>query len=75
MRDRSELLEPLHVAQPILFSESIHASGPAPEPCGILGRIYKDLWEESLDAKREDAREVLDLAIQNDVRGFEARVK
>lgn len=56
-----------------LLAQHIDTFGPAPEPCGILGRIYKDLWEESSRADRhDDAREYLDRAIDSYTRGFES---
>lgn len=47
--------------------------GPSAESSGLLGRIYKDLWEEALEAKRrEEASANLTDAIDTYVRGFEA---
>jgi tetratricopeptide (TPR) repeat protein len=46
--------------------------GPSSETCSILGRVYKDRWEEA--AQHGDtilARELLDKAIDTYLRGFE----
>lgn len=51
----------------------INERGASSETCGILGRVYKDRWE---DAKKEGkgiaARGYLDKAIQAYLQGFEA---
>ena len=56
-----------------ILKELIEQRGPSSETLGILGRIYKDLWDE---AKRADdaptARGYLKKAIDAYVRGFEA---
>jgi len=47
--------------------------GPSSETYGILGRIYKDQWEEALKRGNEfEARALLDKAISAYLRGFEA---
>jgi hypothetical protein len=47
--------------------------GPNPETCGLLGRIYKDLWEERAPTDGPAAeRELLDEAIGAYVRGVDA---
>jgi hypothetical protein len=46
--------------------------GASSETCGLLGRIYKDLWEESRETKPLLAEGHLDTAIRTYVRGFEA---
>jgi len=50
----------------------IERRGPSSETCGILGRVYKDRWEEAL--KNGDmllARGFLEKAIATYLRGFE----
>ena len=48
--------------------------GPHPETYGILGRIYKDQWEEAVKAGDDDfaARGLLKKAIEAYFKGFEA---
>jgi MAP3K TRAFs-binding domain/Caspase domain len=49
--------------------------GPHPETYGILGRIYKDQWEEAVKAGEDDdfaARGLLKKAIEAYFKGFEA---
>jgi hypothetical protein len=50
----------------------IQQRGPSSETCGILGRVYKDLWDAAL--KRQDtllARGMLEKAIAAYLKGFE----
>ncbi|WP_309889803.1 TRAFs-binding domain-containing protein [Archangium sp.] len=52
--------------------------GPNSETCGILGRIYKDLWEEAQDKGGELetlAASSLDKAIATYLRGFQANTR
>jgi hypothetical protein len=47
--------------------------GPSPETSGILGRIYKDIWEEALAAgATSKAAAALDAAIEHYSAGFDA---
>ncbi|HZT33078.1 MAG TPA: TRAFs-binding domain-containing protein [Bryobacteraceae bacterium] len=46
--------------------------GPNSETCGLIGRIYKDLWDETRAADPVTAAGHLDQAIDAYVRGFEA---
>ncbi|GKS57011.1 hypothetical protein YTPLAS18_05380 [Nitrospira sp.] len=47
--------------------------GPSSETCGILGRVYKDRWEEALrTGKQSLAQGLLNQAIDAYLRGFEA---
>jgi hypothetical protein len=46
--------------------------GPSAETCGLLGRIYKDLWDENRVADPLIASGYLDKAIQAYKRGFDA---
>jgi hypothetical protein len=51
----------------------IDKRGPHPETYGILGRIYKDKWEEALDANDNFAASgLLNKAIKAYLNGFEA---
>ena len=47
--------------------------GPNSETLGILGRVYKDRWEDSLDkGNQENADDLLEQAIDTYIKGFEA---
>ncbi|WP_273854129.1 TRAFs-binding domain-containing protein [Guptibacillus spartinae] len=46
--------------------------GPSPESCGILGRIYKDRYEENKESNREVAKAYLTKAIEVYYEGFKA---
>lgn len=46
--------------------------GPSSETCGLIGRIYKDLWDETRGGQPALARGHLKKAIDAYVRGFEA---
>jgi len=47
--------------------------GPSPETNGILGRAYKDIWQEALDAgENAKAEAALDAAIKEYDEGFDA---
>jgi hypothetical protein len=51
----------------------IERRGPSSESCGILGRIYKDRWEEALNAGSAIlARGLLEKAVVAYMKGFEA---
>jgi len=56
-----------------ILSEVIKKSGPSSETYGLLGRVYKDRWE---DAKKEGdelfARGFLKKAVETYIKGFEA---
>jgi tetratricopeptide (TPR) repeat protein len=55
------------------LKELIEKRGPSSESCSILGRIYKDQWEEA--SKRKDisvAKSLLEKAIETYLQGFEA---
>jgi len=56
-----------------VLTDLIEDRGPSSETLGILGRVYKDRWEEAL--KKGDyvlAEGVLEKAIETYLRGFEA---
>ena len=56
-----------------VLQELIEERGPSSETYGILGRVYKDRWEEAAKAGRAFlARGELDKAIDAYLRGFEA---
>lgn len=50
----------------------IDERGPSSETLGILGRVYKDHWDEARQAKDESAVGYLDRAIDTYLAGFEA---
>jgi hypothetical protein len=50
----------------------LELQGPSSETLGILGRVYKDRWEEAQATGRPEAVKYLDLAIDAYRRGFEA---
>ncbi len=53
--------------------EAVEAeTGPNPETCGLIGRVYKALWTETAAAGDPAAEGHLDTAIAAYVRGFEA---
>lgn len=53
--------------------ELIARRGPASETCGILGRVYKDRWESTLnEGKNVLSRGLLEKAIDAYCQGFEA---
>lgn len=59
-------------AEPLLL-ELLERRGPSSETYGILGRVYKDLWEMAIKTGQEFlARGRLDKAIDAYLRGFEA---
>ena len=56
--------------------ELIKARGPSSETYGILGRVYKDQWDEARNGKSTFlARGLLEKAIDAYVRGFEADIR
>ena len=60
-------------ATPKDTKELIEKRGPSSESCSILGRIYKDQWEEA--SKRKDisvAKNRLEKALEAYLQGFEA---
>lgn len=50
----------------------IEENGPSSETCGLLGRVYKDLWDLQREQNPTLARGFLRQAIDTYVRGFEA---
>lgn len=53
--------------------EAVEAQqGPSAETCGLIGRIYKDLWDETRNSEPRTARGHLNKAIEAYLRGFEA---
>ncbi len=55
-----------------LLRELEEERGPSPENCGLLGRIYKDLWDEKRAESPLEAKAELTKAIASYRRGFEA---
>ena len=57
-----------------VLTRLLEKRGPSSETYGILGRVYKDRWEEAAKDSRRPylARGLLDKAIDAYVRGFEA---
>jgi len=56
-----------------VLKELIDTRGPSSETYGILGRIYKDRWEDAFKAGQKSlARGLLDKAIDAYLKGFEA---
>ena len=56
-----------------VLSEIIAEYGPSSETNGLLGRVYKDLWEQAkTDGRRMEARGFLKRAIATYRAGFEA---
>lgn len=55
-----------------LLEEVEDEKGPSSETCGLIGRIYKDLWEEARATGPQAAAGLLKKAIAAYVRGFEA---
>ena len=58
-----------------LLSEIEWEQGPSPETCGLLGRIYKDLWAARRESDPRAARGFLTKAIGAYRRGFEADLR
>lgn len=56
-----------------ILKEIIEESGPSPETNGILGRVYKDLWEKAKDeGKTAQQKGYLKKAVDTYLDGFEA---
>ncbi len=56
-----------------VLQKLIDERGPSSETCGLLGRVYKDLWEDALKAgKPALASGYLTKAIETYLRGFES---
>jgi tetratricopeptide (TPR) repeat protein len=56
-----------------ILRELIGERGPSSETCGILGRVYKDRWDQAMRAsQRSLAAGYLDQAIEVYLQGFEA---
>jgi len=50
----------------------IHAYGPSPETCGLMGRIHKDRWVAAVASGDAHADAQLHKAIESYLRGFQA---
>jgi tetratricopeptide (TPR) repeat protein len=56
-----------------VLEEVVEEQGPSSETCGLIGRVYKDLWIEAQKAGDAFAAQgFLDRAIDNYSRGFES---
>jgi tetratricopeptide (TPR) repeat protein len=56
-----------------ILEKVVEEQGPNSETCGLIGRVYKDLWSEAQKAGDTfGAQGFLDRAIDNYIRGFEA---
>jgi tetratricopeptide (TPR) repeat protein len=56
-----------------VLEQVVKDQGASSETCGLIGRVYKDLWmEERASGSKFTARGYLDKAIDSYVRGFEA---
>lgn len=53
-----------------MLEEVEHDQGPSSETCGLIGRIYKDLWRDNHDAQPRVARGHLQKSIDAYRRGF-----
>jgi hypothetical protein len=53
-----------------LLESLIREYGPNPETCGLLGRLYRELWEETLEGNPEMASVLLKSAIARYLQGF-----
>jgi hypothetical protein len=49
--------------------------GPNPETCGLIGRIYKDLWDSTRHSDESTARGHFKQALDAYTRGFEADMR
>src|SRR5258708_5978241 len=65
--DRQRALKMLHGVE--------DQKGPNPETCGLIGRIYKDLWDSTRNTDQRTARGHLRQAIAEYVAGFEADIR
>jgi tetratricopeptide (TPR) repeat protein len=55
-----------------VLKEVVAEFGPSSETNGLLGRVYKDRWEQAKKDKRPEARNYLRRAIESYVTGFQA---
>lgn len=55
-----------------LLEEVEEGQGPSSETCGLIGRIYKDRWDEARQQGAPTARGQLNKAIKAYLRGFHA---
>jgi hypothetical protein len=55
-----------------ILDEVEQQRGPSSETCGLIGRVYKDQWDEARAAKKPGADGFLRKAIAAYVRGFES---
>lgn len=55
-----------------LLKEVLAERGPNAETCGLLGRVFKDRWEEVAETHPAEAGDLLDDALDAYTRGFAA---
>lgn len=55
-----------------ILAEVESEQGPSSETCGLVGRVYKDLWDETRSSAPRMARGYLKKTIEAYVRGFES---
>ena len=55
-----------------VLNEVVDERGPSSETCGLIGRVYKDLWDETRIANKPLADGYLRKAIAAYARGFES---
>ncbi len=60
-----------HAAEQVLL-QILEEQGPSSETYSLLGRIYKDLWQEAQPHPSPAAQDYLDKAIASYLKGFEA---
>ncbi|HYH99336.1 TRAFs-binding domain-containing protein [Hyalangium sp.] len=53
-----------------LLESLLREYGPNPETCGLLGSLYRGIWEETLESSPEMAPRFLRLAIDRYLQGF-----
>ncbi len=58
-----------------VLEEVVRERGPSSETCGLIGRVYKDLWDATQRTSRAQAAGYLRKAIAAYVRGFEADLR
>jgi tetratricopeptide (TPR) repeat protein len=58
-----------------VLEQVVRDRGPSSETCGLIGRVYKDLWDAALRTNPAQARGYLRKAIDAYVRGFETDLR
>jgi tetratricopeptide (TPR) repeat protein len=55
-----------------VLEQVVRERGPSSETCGLIGRVYKDLWDATRSTNKAQAAGYLRKAIDAYLRGFEA---